>query len=246
MASTSTATDEELPSVKRSKRSPPASDIPVSQPKSPFDQFFEPNLAIGQSPDHEADVRRPQKEAAIAKLKRLLALNKELKGKDNAQALFPDGVSEKDIKAELDSQINSDLRIWRKGLKADWVSAVVVRSSLGSELPAAASAHYLNVMMPWTMSGLGPEYIEEKQALYRSMAGPDSGPAPVEQSSRLARFDTKYEQPPELGGERSGDRETIENIHQARCELLTQSCTLVYGSAAGGNGEVVAMTVSAT
>jgi hypothetical protein len=78
------------------------------------------------------------------------------------------------------------------------------------------------------------------------MVGPDSGPAPMEQSSRLARFDAKYEQPPELGGDRREDRETIENIHQARCELLTQSCTLVYESAAGGHGEVVAMTMSAT
>lgn len=211
MASTSMATDEELPSVKRSKKSlsasdiyvsrwlksPPsvkrskktlsASDIPVSQLKSPLDQFFETNLVIEQSPDHEADERRPQKEAAIAKLKRLLALNKKLKGEDNAQELFPDGVSEEHVMAEIDYMINSNLRIWRKGLKANWDSTVVVRSSLGSKLPAAASAHYLNVMMPWTMSGPGPEYyVAEKQALYRSMVGPDAGPAPVSSSRAVA------------------------------------------------------------
>jgi hypothetical protein len=109
-------------------------------------QFFKSNQAIEQSPDHEANERRPQEEAAIAKLKRL-SLNKKIKGENNAQAMFSDGHSEEDIMAELNSWINSALRIWQKGLKADWDSAVVVRSSLGSELPAAASAHYLIVMM---------------------------------------------------------------------------------------------------
>lgn len=116
---------------------------------------------------------------------------------------------------------------------------VIVRSSLGSKFPGTAIDHEFTVRLPMLLAPLGPAYLAEKQALYKSMVGSESGPAPADESSHLARFDAKYEQPEAIS---SG---AGENIHQGRCEVITQEChPFIYGSSASGDGEVVAMTVS--
>lgn len=232
------------------KPPPPKKKQRVKGPaRSPvMDQFFCQVLSGRKVPEPlippDADqLEDNEKSSAYGKLERLFGLARVLNLQSGTGLGSPMGVTQADVTAELDKQLTDHLDAMYDKLHDLDVQTLdqrdgtlTIRSGLGSHV---TKMEFMDMFLRTaTNPSVSKQMLQERVKKYGEENTIVPAPAPTKDSSHLARFNPGFDASAPVGSK------AAQNLHHARCDVLTNECCQIYGTAASEDGSLLSIAVS--